>query len=85
MLARRCLRDQIRSVVVLSANGFRFCSGTIHRASSGASDFTLVELDDPLNPESNAHWSGWDVPPDRVDVALKDVDPDGTDTINPSP
>jgi lysyl endopeptidase len=38
----------------------QFNSGAIWRASYTASDFTLVELDDPINPAYNPHWSGWD-------------------------
>ncbi|CAG0932122.1 Protease 1 [Thermoflexales bacterium] len=38
----------------------QFNSGAIWRASYATSDFTLVELDDPINPAYNPHWSGWD-------------------------
>jgi hypothetical protein len=37
-----------------------FNSGSILRASYGPSDFTLVELDDPLDPAHNLGLSGWD-------------------------
>ncbi|MBP7687116.1 MAG: InlB B-repeat-containing protein [Thermoflexales bacterium] len=38
----------------------QFNSGAIWRASYAASDFTLVELDDPIDPAYNPRWSGWD-------------------------
>jgi subtilisin-like proprotein convertase family protein len=36
-----------------------FNSGAIWRASNPASDMTIVELDDPLNPNANAFFAGW--------------------------
>ncbi len=36
-----------------------FNTGAIHRASYAASDVTLVELDDPISPSSNAYFAGW--------------------------
>ncbi len=42
----------------------QFSTGAIYRAGRAESDFTLVELDDPPNPEHNVHWSGWDARPD---------------------
>ena len=38
----------------------QFNSGAIFRAGYNASDFTLIELDDPINPDFNLHWAGWD-------------------------
>ncbi len=37
-----------------------FNSGTIFRAGHSVSDFTLVELDDPLPSGANAFFAGWD-------------------------
>lgn len=36
-----------------------FNTGSIFRASSAASDFTLVEFDDDLSPGSNGFFAGW--------------------------
>ncbi|MCB0642984.1 MAG: proprotein convertase P-domain-containing protein, partial [Phaeodactylibacter sp.] len=36
-----------------------FNSGAIFRAAYASSDFALVELDDPVNPEANAYFAGW--------------------------
>ena len=45
-------------------------TGAIWRASNPASDMTIVELDDPVNPNANAFFAGWDnsynVPTDTV-------------------
>lgn len=38
----------------------QFNSGAIHRAENAASDFCLVELDDPIPPAYNVFFSGWD-------------------------
>lgn len=38
----------------------QYSTGSIFRASYSFSDFTLVELDDPINPVFNVHWAGWD-------------------------
>ncbi|HNT76462.1 MAG TPA: carboxypeptidase-like regulatory domain-containing protein, partial [Anaerolineae bacterium] len=38
----------------------QFNSGAIFRADYVASDFTLLELDDPIDPAFNLHWAGWD-------------------------
>jgi len=35
-------------------------SGATWRASHRPSDFTLLELDDPVLPEANAYFAGWD-------------------------
>lgn len=36
-----------------------FNSGSIFRAGYGPSDFTLVELDDPVSETANAYFAGW--------------------------
>lgn len=45
-------------------------TGAIWRASNPASDMTIVELDDPVNPAADAFFAGWDnsydVPTDTV-------------------
>jgi lysyl endopeptidase len=38
----------------------QYNTGSYFRASYSASDFTLVELDDTINPEYNVYWAGWD-------------------------
>ncbi len=38
----------------------QFHTGSFFRAASAASDFTLVELDDPPVPAFNHFWAGWD-------------------------
>jgi hypothetical protein len=38
----------------------QFHTGAFFRAENPASDFTLVELDDPPDPAFNHHWAGWD-------------------------
>ena len=35
-------------------------AGAVVRATSAASDFTLLELDDAADPAFNLSWSGWD-------------------------
>lgn len=40
-------------------------TGAVVRATYAASDFTLLELDDPADPAFNLSWSGWD----RRDIA----------------
>ncbi len=37
-----------------------FNTGSIFRARRAASDFVLVELDDPVSPTANAYLAGWD-------------------------
>ena len=37
-----------------------FMTGSVHLASSAASDFTLVLMDDPVNPDHNVTFAGWD-------------------------
>lgn len=37
-----------------------FNTGAIFRASRSASDFVLVELDDPVSSTANAYFAGWD-------------------------
>ena len=43
----------------------QFNSGALHRATSATSDFTLLELDDPVDPAFAPYWAGWD----RRDIA----------------
>jgi lysyl endopeptidase len=38
----------------------QFHTGSLFRATSSASDFTLVELDDPPVASYNHRWAGWD-------------------------
>lgn len=38
----------------------QFHTGSFFRAANSASDFTLVELDDPPVSAYNHHWAGWD-------------------------
>jgi len=38
----------------------QYQTGSYFRAAYGPSDFTLVELDDSVNPAFNVHWAGWD-------------------------
>jgi lysyl endopeptidase len=38
----------------------QFMTGSTHLASSAASDFTLVLMDDPVDPEHNVTFAGWD-------------------------
>ncbi|WP_211371771.1 proprotein convertase P-domain-containing protein [Marilutibacter maris] len=38
----------------------QYLTGSAFRAGSSASDFTLVELDDPAPAAFNLYWSGWD-------------------------
>lgn len=38
----------------------QFMTGSTHLASSSASDFTLVVMDDPVNPDHNVTFAGWD-------------------------
>jgi len=40
-----------------------FQTGSFFRAASVASDFTLVELDDPAVPAFHVFWAGWDRSP----------------------
>jgi len=37
----------------------QFNSGAFFRASNSPSDFTLLELDDPVLPRAKAFWAGW--------------------------
>ncbi|MDP0492479.1 MAG: Calx-beta domain-containing protein [Verrucomicrobiota bacterium JB023] len=37
-----------------------FNSGSIYRASFAATDFCLIELDDPIHPNAEAYFAGWD-------------------------
>ncbi|HEX9926241.1 MAG TPA: trypsin-like peptidase domain-containing protein [Anaerolineae bacterium] len=38
----------------------QFTTGAIFRAAYSASDFALVELDDPIDAAFNVYWAGWD-------------------------
>ncbi|MDE0827382.1 MAG: putative Ig domain-containing protein, partial [Akkermansiaceae bacterium] len=38
----------------------QFNSGSIFRATRSASDFCLIELDDPVDPSVNPFYAGWD-------------------------
>lgn len=38
----------------------QFMTGSTHLASNAASDFTLVLMDDPVNPDHNVTFAGWD-------------------------
>ncbi len=38
----------------------QFNTGAIFRAAHTATDFALVELDDPITSTFNVHWAGWD-------------------------
>ena len=53
-------------------NGLRnnFNSGVIHRATLSASDMTLVEMDDPIDPSLNLFFAGWDRSYELPDTAI---------------
>jgi subtilisin-like proprotein convertase family protein len=51
---------------VLSTNN----TGSVWRASNPASDMTIVEMDDPINPDADAFFAGWDF---SYDVPLDTV------------
>ncbi len=38
----------------------QFNTGAFFRASYKPSDFALIELDDPIDPDFDLHWAGWD-------------------------
>lgn len=38
----------------------QFNTGSFFRAENAASDMTLMELDDPINPAYDVFWAGWD-------------------------
>jgi len=38
----------------------QFNTGSFFRAGYTPSDFTLMELDDPINPAYDPYWAGWD-------------------------
>lgn len=48
----------------------QFNSGAIFRSSYPESDFCLVELDDPVDPEYNLHYAGWDLSYDLPDTSI---------------
>ncbi len=47
-----------------------FNSGAILRASLFNSDFALIELDDPINPELNLFFAGWDLSSELPDTSV---------------
>ncbi len=47
-----------------------FNTGAIFRAGYGPSDFTLVELDDPVSETANAFFAGWSAEPVAHDTAI---------------
>ncbi|MDQ8189550.1 putative Ig domain-containing protein [Roseibacillus persicicus] len=47
-----------------------FNSGAILRAKSGSSDMCLIELDDPVNPDSGAYFAGWNRSPSAPSEAV---------------
>ena len=55
-----------------------FNSGAIFRAANGASDFCLVELDDPVSETADAFFAGWDANVAASDQAIAVHHP-GTD------
>ncbi|MCS6844855.1 MAG: S1 family peptidase, partial [Caldilineales bacterium] len=55
----------------------QFNTGSYWRAGYSPSDFTLVELDDPINPAYNVHWAGWDATPADATSAVGIHHPNG--------
>lgn len=55
----------------------QFNTGAIFRASRSASDFTLVELDDPIPSAYNVYWSGVDARDQATTSAIGIHHPDG--------
>jgi len=53
-------------------NGLRnqFNSGSQLRASLNNSDFALIELDDPIDPEMNLYFSGWNRQVELTDTSI---------------
>ncbi len=47
-----------------------FNTGAIFRAARSNSDFTLVELDDPISPTANAFFAGWDATASSISSAV---------------
>lgn len=47
-----------------------FNTGAIFRSASANSDFTLVELDDPVSPTANAFFAGWDASASPISSAI---------------
>lgn len=56
----------------LAGDGQRntFNSGSTHLASLFDSDFTLLELDDPIDPTLNLFFSGWDLSYELPDTSI---------------
>ena len=48
----------------------QFNSGSILRAKNAASDFCLIELDDPVNPEYMPFFAGWNRASDSPDTSV---------------
>lgn len=47
-----------------------FNSGAIKRASLSDSDFALIELDDPIDPNLNLFFAGWNISPELTDTSI---------------
>lgn len=47
-----------------------FNTGSIFRSRRSASDFVLVELDDPISPTANAYLAGWDASAAPISSAI---------------
>ncbi len=54
-----------------------FNTGAVWRAGYAASDFTLVELDDPVDLVEGVFWAGWDVTPVDASSAVTIHHPGG--------
>jgi hypothetical protein len=48
----------------------QFMTGSIHLASLGTSDFTLVEMDDPVDPDHGVSFAGWNNSSDDPQAAV---------------
>ncbi len=55
----------------------QFNSGSVWRAAYATSDFTLVELDDPVAADADAFWAGWDARPQAPASAVGIHHPNG--------
>lgn len=55
----------------------RYNTGSLWRAAYGASDFTLVELDDPVETLDEVFWVGWDATPADASSAVTIHHPEG--------
>lgn len=54
----------------------QFNTGSIFRAASSNSDFTLVELDDPIPADYDVYWAGWDATGGNPNAAVTIHHPD---------